>query len=216
MRPPKKLSLLLTAILLLASAFSCAFAQEPAAAPAPSPAAPTAPDAPEPPPYSLDLPDLHPPANSGLFPNGPRQNPPPNSANGANRNQRSKFNTGGSKARGRSRDRVLQRADSDSLEVRVAYRRDKTQALARDPSLIELNHRAETAGTDDEKRLYLRQYYTHLFASIRRLDSSAAMKAHLDLLSQVAAQQYDPKRRAVAGEEDLLNGRDVGRGWLGR
>ena len=171
----------------------------------------------EPPPYPLDLPDLPPASNgTGLFPDGPRQNPPANPPTGSGRNQRSKLNTGGSKARGRSRDRTLQRADNDPLDIRIAYRRDKTQALARDPELNALGRRADAAATDTEKRRLLREYYARLFASIRRADSSPAMRAHVDLLSQVAAQRYDPKRRAVAGEEDLLNGRDVGRGWLGR
>ena len=98
----------------------------------------------------------------------------------------------------------------------MAYRRAKTQALARDPGLVQLVRRADVADSDREKRAVLRQYYTRLFAQVRRIDPSPAMKTHVDLLSQVAAQQYAPVRRAVAGEEDLITGRDVGRGWLGR
>ena len=110
----------------------------------------------------------------------------------------------------------MQRADNDSLDVRVSYRLAKTQVIARDPGLVQLVRRADAAKSDDEKRVYLREYYTRLFAEVRRVDPSPAMKAHVDLLSQVASQRYAPQRRVVAGEEDLINGRDVGRGWLGR
>ena len=185
-------------------------AQQPDASPAP-PAA-------EPPPYSLDLPDLPPANGAGLFPSGSRPTPSPDATgnNSSGRgNTRSKFFTG-SRTHGRALDRTLQKADSDSLDVRVAYRRAKTQALARDPGLIEWMHRADAARSDEEKHACLREYYTRLFAEVRRIDASPAMKAHVDLLSQVAAQQYAPNRRVVAGEEDLLNGRDVSRGWLGR
>ena len=187
------------------------------------PAAPTATPSPappataEPPPYSLDLPDLPPSTGGGLFPSGPRQNPPtPSTGNRSGRNSRGKGLPGGARAHGRALDRTLQTADRDSLDVRVAYRRAKTQAVARVPELVGLVHRADAARTDDEKRACLRQYYTRLFAEVRRIDPSPVMKAHVDLLSQVAAQRYAPNRRVVAGEEDLLNGRDVGRGWLGR
>ena len=33
------------------------------------------------------------------------------------------------------------------------------------------------------------------------------MKSHLASLQASTEQRYDPKRRAVAGEEDLINGR---------
>ena len=200
----------------LAAGLPGALAQQPDLSPAPATApTPPPPATNEPPPYSLDLPDLPPSNGAGLFPNGPRQNPPPVPAASPGRNKRNKLTTG-AKTKGRSLDRTLQRADSDSLDVRVSYRRAKTQALARDPGLVQLVRRADTADSDREKHAYLREYYTRLFAEVRRIDSSPAMKAHLDLLSQVAAQRYAPNRRVVAGEEDLLNGRDVGRGWLGR
>ncbi len=209
----RKFRVSLLAGLLLAAGLPCVGAQQPDALP--TPAATPQPAAAEPPPYSLDLPGVS-PNGAGLFPDGPRQNPPVPSADRSGRNnQRGKL-LNGSKTKGRALDRTLQKADSDSLDVRVSYRRAKTQVLARDPGLVQLVRRADTAKTDDEKHAVLREYYTRLFAEVRRIDSSPAMKAHVDLLSQVAAQRYAPNRRVVAGEEDLLNGRDVGRGWLGR
>ena len=200
---------LLTVTFCLIVAVAGASAQEDAVPSAsPPPAASPAPTAPEPPPYSLDLPDLHPPSNNpGLFPNGPRQNPPATTSGSAGRNHRNSALTG-TKRRGRSLDRTLQQADADPLKVRIAYRRDKTAAMARDPELAALLRRADTTGTDPQKRAYLREYYTRLFASIRRIDSSPDMKAHLALLAQVAEQSYDPKRRVVYGDEDLLNTRE--------
>ncbi len=207
MRIPGKFSSLLIGAIWLALAFSRATAQEDAA-PAPSPQPAPAPATAEPVPYPLDLPDLHPPSNgTGLFPNGPRQNAPAPTSGNPGRNRRNPL-TKGSKQRGRSLDLTLQKADADPLKVRIAYRRDKTTALARDPELTELLRRADASGTDAQKRVYLHEYYTRLFASIRRMDSSADMKVHLALLAQVAEQRYDPKRRAVAGEEDLLNTRE--------
>ena len=213
----RKLRFPLLAVLLLAGGLPRAVAQQPDALPVPAATPqPSPPTATEPPPYSLDLPDLPPSNGTGLFPDGPRQNPPTSStASNSGRNSRSKM-LNGSRTKGRSLDRTLQKADSDSLDVRVSYRRAKTQALARDPGLGQLVHRADAAKTDDEKHAVLREYYTRLFAEVRRIDPSPTMKAHVDLLSQVAAQRYAPNRRVVAGEEDLLNGRDVGRGWLGR
>ncbi len=189
---------------------SCVIAQQETSAPPPSaPQAAPTPAAPEPPPYSLDLPDLHPQGNgTGLFPNGSRQNPPASTAGRSGGKRRGSLATGSKQRGGRSIDRTLQKADTDPLAVRVAYRRDKTVALARDPELTVLLQRADAAGTDVQKRRDLREYYTRLFASIRRLDSSPEMKEHLTLLAQVAEQRYDPKRRAVAGEEDLLNTRE--------
>ena len=63
-----------------------ATAQQPDASPAPAAALPGPPAATEPPPYSLDLPDLPPSNGAGLFPNGPRQNPPLPSAGNPGRN----------------------------------------------------------------------------------------------------------------------------------
>ncbi len=209
---------ILLSLLIAVSWFTVGFpdakAQEdaiPAASPAPAPAAN------EPPPYSLDLPDLHPPTGeTGLFPSGTRPNPPATTSRGPTRNRRNSLTTG-TKQRGRSLDRTMQKADSDPLAVRIAYRRDKTVALARDPELGELLRRADGSGSDAQKRAFLHEYYTRLFASVRRLDSSPGMQAHLALLAQVAEQRYDPKRRVVAGEEDLLNTREsAGNERLGR
>lgn len=208
---------MLTGLLCLGAGLSCAVAQEDAAPvstlqPAPTPATS------EPAPYSLDMPGVSPPSNpssGGLFPEGDRLNPPTTSRN-TSRSHRNPLTTG-TKQKGRSRDRTLQRADSAPLPVRVAYRRDKTAALARDPELGDLLRRADASGTDEQKRAFLHEYYTRLFASIRRTDSSPDMKVHLALLAQVAEQRYDPKRRAVAGEEELLNTREsAGRERLGR
>ena len=213
----RKLFSLLVGGLWFVIGFSSAVAQEEAPAPPPPQAAPT-PAAPEPPPYSLDLPELHPQGNgTGLFPNGSRQTPPTTTASHSGSKRRSSLATGNKQHGGRSLDRTLQKADADPLTVRVAYRRDKTLALARDPDLTVLLQRADAAGTDVQRRENLREYYTRLFASIRRLDSSPEMKEHLALLSQVAEQRYDPKRRVVAGEEDLLNTREgTGNVRLGR
>ena len=80
-------------------------------------------------------------------------------------------------------------------------------AMERDPNLSVLLKRADLAGTDVEKRRYLRAYYTQLFAEVRRIDPSPAMKSHLDSLDVSTGQRYDPKRRGVSEEEDLINGR---------
>ena len=201
----------------LAGGLLPAVAQQPDVSPAPAAAPQPPPPAAEPPPYSLDLPDLPSSNGESLFPSGSRPNPPSASTgNSPNRsNPRSKLLTV-SRTHGRALDRTLQKADSAPLDVRVAYRRAKTEALARDPGLSEWAHRAEAAKSDAEKRRYLGEYYTRLFAEVRRDDASPAMKAHEDMLAQIAAQQYAPNRRVVAGEEDLLNGRDVSRGWIGR
>jgi hypothetical protein len=103
------------------------------------------------------------------------------------------------------------RADADPLEVRVAFRRAKTQAMARDPGLRELLIQADEAPTDDIKREHLRAYYTRLYASVCKIDRSPALKAHVALLAKVSEQRYDPKRFAISGEDDLVGGRGGGR-----
>ena len=194
-----------TGVLVCVAVLSVASAQD--EAPTPTPPLPK----PGPAPYSLDLPDLHPQPtpDNGLFPNGPRQNPPTDetAGGGQGRGGRGGGEGGGGRHKGRARDQIVQLADADPLEVRVSYRRAKTIAMARDPGLAELIHEAEVSRTDVQKRLYLREYYTRLYASVGRIDPSPTMKAHLKLLQIVAQQRYDPKRRAVAGEEDLINGR---------
>ena len=111
---------------------------------------------------------------------------------------------------GRVSTQALKQADADPLPIRVAYRRAKTLAMERDPSLGALLQQADLAGTDVERRRYLRVYYTRLFAEVRRIDPSPAMNAHLDSLKLPTEQRYDPKRRATADEEDLINGRLFG------
>lgn len=125
---------------------------------------------------------------------------------------------GGREARGagsaRAGNQALGAADADPLALRVAYRRAKTVAQARNPELGLLLRQADTAETDPEKRRLLRVYYTQLFAAVCRVDASPAMKSHVDSLRRVAEQRYDPKRRNMAGDEDLLRG--GGRGGRGR
>ena len=117
---------------------------------------------------------------------------------------------------GRTNSQSLGQADTDPLPVRVAYRRAKTLAMERDPSLGTLLRQADLASTDEDKRRYLREYYHQLFAEVRKIDPSPAMKSHLDSLQTSTGQRYDPKRRAVANEEDLINGRLFGRPSLTR
>jgi hypothetical protein len=102
---------------------------------------------------------------------------------------------------------AAEKADMDPLDVRVAYRRDKTLVMERDPGLADLLREAAEAPTDNDKRAWLKQYYTRLYAGIRKIDPSPAMKAHVDLIAFVTEQRWNPQRRAVAGEEDLVNGR---------
>ena len=121
--------------------------------------------------------------------------------------------TGGHR-QGRHHEMLVSQADSDPLTVRVAYRRAETIAMARDPGLADLIHQAAAASTDVDKRVFLKAYYVRLFASIRKIDPSPEMRSHVFLLSLIAEQRYDPKRREVGGDEDLVNG--TGRGRRGR
>jgi hypothetical protein len=111
------------------------------------------------------------------------------------------------KRNARAADILSEEADSDPLEVRIAFRRAKTLAMAQDPGMPELLHRAAAAPTDKAKREWLRQYYDRLFADIRKIDPSPSLAAHVALLTKIAQQRYDPQRRMLAGEEDLVNGR---------
>ncbi len=106
----------------------------------------------------------------------------------------------------RANDLIESLADADPLELRVAYRRAKTLAMVRDPGMAALLHQAAAAGTDVQKRAFLKQYYIRLFDGVRKADPSPEMKKHVALLSQVAEQRYDPQRRAVGGEEDIVRG----------
>ena len=114
---------------------------------------------------------------------------------------------------GRTNDLLTARAASDPITVRIAYRKAKTVALLRYPELNALEHEAAAASTDVDKRHYLRAYYTQLYSAVKKVDQSSAMASHVDLLSRIAEQRYDPKRRVVGGDEDLVRG---GRGGRGR
>lgn len=146
-----------------------------------------------------------------LFPGGGAP-----SSNGARRGNSTggHHNGGGHQHNGRRHDLLVSQADMDPLAVRVAFRRAKTVALARDPRLANLLHEADTADTDVDRRVYLKEYYTRLFTSVCKVDTSPALKSHVNLLMKVAEQRYDPKRREVGGDEDLVNG--GGRGRRGR
>lgn len=145
-----------------------------------------------------------------LFPSGGAQaTPAPGTGGRAGGGHR---NSGGGHGRNNRRhDLLVSQADADPLQLRVAFRRAETIAMARDPDLAVLVRQAAAADTDPEKRVYLKEYYTRLFDSVRKIDPSPEMKAHVRLLTLVAEQRYDPKRREVGGDEDLVNGRGSGR-----
>jgi hypothetical protein len=111
----------------------------------------------------------------------------------------------------RAADLIASEADADPLEVRVAFRRAKTEAILHDPGLVDLQLEASAAPTDRAKRAYLRQYYDRLYAAVAKIDPSPAEAAHLKLLRLLARQRYDPQRRMLAGEEGLVGGRGGGR-----
>jgi hypothetical protein len=111
----------------------------------------------------------------------------------------------------RATDLLSSEADADPLEVRIAYRRAKTRAMLRDPGLTDLLQQASAAPTDPAKRAFLKQYYDRLFAAVAKIDPSPAEATHLKLLRLIARQRYDPQRRMLAGEEDLVSGHRGGR-----
>ncbi len=117
---------------------------------------------------------------------------------------------------GRQGDVLATRAAADPLEIRIAYRKDKTEALLRRPDLAVIERQADVAPTDDSKRDYLRSYYTQLFSEVRKIDPSPTMAAHVKLLSSIAEQRYDPKRRTIGGDEALVRGRRGRGGKRGR
>ena len=128
---------------------------------------------------------------------------------GARSGRRSRGIPGGGQQHRRSQrasDTLLAEADADPLEVRVAYRRAKTEAMVRDPGLAALLQDADAARTDVQKRAVLKVYYTRLFDGVRKIDPSPEMKQHVDLLAHVARLRYDPQRRTVGGEEDIILG----------
>lgn len=147
-------------------------------------------------------------APAALFPeSGPAALPA--TATGARHGRRAR---GGRRNTQYATDAAVSLANNDPLEVRVAYRKDKTLAMVREPALRDLLLQADAARTDNEKRAFLKLYYTKLYATVRKIDPSPKMKAHVDLLAQATQQEYDPKRRSVSGEDDLAGvGRNGGR-----
>ena len=117
---------------------------------------------------------------------------------------------------GRQHDVLVDQADSDPLGIRVAYRRAKTIAMAQDPGMANLLEQAGAADTDVEKRAYLKEYYTRLYDGVERADATPEMKKHVDTLRLVSIARYDPKRREVGGDEDIVLGRGGGRRGGGR
>lgn len=164
-----------------------------------------------------DIESLREPGSSAkLFPS-PSASPAAGAAGtGANpatgRNNNALLRSGQHRRATRANDLLGDQADADPLELRVAYRRAKTVALARDPGLAELLRTAANADTDVRKRSALREYYTRLFAGVRKVDPSPEMRKHVELLGEVAQQRYDPQRRTVGGEEEIVRGGRRGRG----
>ena len=180
-------------------------AQDPAPTPEPGPPQTASPNS-----YP-DIDALREPGSSAKFLPSPSPSPSlgvpgqgPATAGGGRNN--APLENGQHHRNGRANDLLVDQADSDPLEVRVAYRRAKTIVMARDPELAALQREANAAATDVQKRAVLKTYYTRLFAEIRKVDRSPAMKSHVDLLSLVSQQRYDPQRRAVGGEEDIVRG----------
>ncbi len=193
------------AVVLLA--LSGARAQTPASTPDPAAPPNTAPN---------EYPDIdalrEPGSTAKLF---PQQTPDPSATGEAGQGlpQRNGRRGGGLPGGGqphrrgqRLNDALVAEADADPLEVRVAYRHAKTAAMARDPGLADLLRNADAAGTDVQRRAVLKVYYNRLFADVRRVDPSPEMKKHVEILAQVAQQRYDPQRRVVGGEEQILRG----------
>ena len=206
--------LLGTAVALLA--LSGARAQTPAGTPDPTAPPNSAPN---------EYPDIdalrEPGSTAKLF---PQQTPDPNTTgeDGQTLPRRNGRRGGGLPGAGqphrrgqRLNDALVAEADADPLEVRVAYRHDKTTAMARDPGLADLLRDAAAAGTDVRKRSVLKVYYNRLFADVRKVDPSPEMRKHVDILAMVAQQRYDPQRRVVGGEEDIIRG-GGGRGGRNR
>lgn len=150
---------------------------------------------------------------STLFPDGGTSPPSstdattPGAGNGRRRGQGNGKRGQGNGRTGRKGDVLAARASSEPLEVRVAFRKAKTEALLRRPDLAVIEREADVAPTDDGKRSYLRSYYTQLYSEVKKIDPSPAMAEHVKLLSSIAEQRYDPKRRTIGGDEDLVRGR---------
>lgn len=69
------------------------------------------------------------------------------------------------------------------LRKQIALRKARTKAL-KDPKLQEALHRAEIARTDLEKREALKEYYTGLFANMRKIDKT--LEKTIDSLEEAA------------------------------
>ncbi len=164
-----------------------------------------------------DIDSLREPGSSAkLFPAEPASQTPVGPGQGTadtttGRRNNALLNNNAHRRNTRANDVLLNQADNDPLEVRVAYRRAKTIAMARNPGLAQLLHEAAAADTEVQKRALLKTYYTRMFAEVRKVDRTPAMKQHVELLAQVSQQRYDPQRRAVGGEEDIVRGGGGGR-----
>jgi hypothetical protein len=149
--------------------------------------------------------------NGNLFP--PSATPVPGATPGVdqlqfhNRPKASRLLGNKNKKGARTTDLLSDEADADPLEVRIAYRKAKTVAMEKDPALAALLKGASDARTDKDKREWLREYYARLFAEIVKIDPSPALATHVALLSAVEKQRYDPQRRMLAGEEQLMSAR---------
>ena len=174
-----------------------------------------------------DIESLRKPGSSAaLFPAQPVPTPLPGTQPGAPGRNRLGTTLGGNRAgggilgrkrnSGRQHDVLVDQADADPLQVRVAFRHAKTIAMANDSGMADLLRQADAAGTDVEKREYLKQYYTRLYAGIEKADSTPEMKKHVDILKMVTTSRYDPRRRDVGGDEDITLGRGGGRRGGGR
>ena len=149
-------------------------------------------------------------AQGDLFPGGGVQTPPATQGAPTGGGHRNGI-AGGHQRNTRHHEQLVSLADIDPLAVRVAYRRAKTIAMARDPGLADLLREADAANDDVTRRAYLKEYYLKLYTSICKADPSPEVRAHVKLLRGVAEQRYDPKRREVGGDEDLVNGSGNGR-----
>ena len=165
-------------------------------------------------------------STANLFPAQPTPTPLPGTLGGRLGQNRLGTTQGGrrtgggafgrKKNSGRQHDVLVDLADADPLQVRVAYRQAKTVAMANDPGMADLLHQADAAETDVEKRGFLKEYYTRLYSGIEKADPSPELKKHVDVLKMITEARYDPRRRDVGGDEDIVLGRGGGRRGGGR
>jgi len=89
----------------------------------------------------------------------------------------------------------------DTIEDRVKFRKARTKALA-DPKVIAARENAQNAATDAEQRAALKEYYTLLFARIRKIDPTIdkpLLNAEEEIarrLDPVTAREQDRKEKA--------------------